>query len=133
MEAMVNIRTVTSFGVENSISSKYNEKLVEPYELAKQKGNLSGIFYGISKLIMFVVFALIFYIGTLFCRDYGVQFVDIFVAIYAIMFAAIRVGNNSQFMPDMAASKNSAANLFEILDGVDEDQLQQQHQSKMIT
>jgi ABC-type multidrug transport system fused ATPase/permease subunit len=80
---------------------------------------------------MFVVFALIFYIGTIFCRDFNVEFVNVFVAIYAIMFAAIRVGNNSQFMPDMAASKNSAANLFEILDGEDEDQIQEKHGSKM--
>jgi ABC-type bacteriocin/lantibiotic exporter with double-glycine peptidase domain len=28
MEAMVNIRTVTSFGVENTIMTKYNEKLL---------------------------------------------------------------------------------------------------------
>ena len=31
MEAMVNIRTVASFGFENSITHKYNEKLKKPY------------------------------------------------------------------------------------------------------
>lgn len=133
MEAMVNIRTVTSFGVENSIAAKYNEKLIKPYELAKRKGNLAGIFYGLSKASMYIVFALIFYIGALFVRDANVKFVDVFTALYAIMFAAMRTGNSMQFMPDMAASKNSAANLFEILDGEDEEQIQMKQESKMIT
>lgn len=132
MEAMVNIRTVTSFGVENSIAAKYNEKLIQPFELAKRKGNLAGIFYGLSKATMYIIFALIFYIGALFVRDYNVKFVDVFTALYAIMFAAMRTGNNMQFMPDMAASKNSAANLFEVLDGEDEEQIQKRENSKMV-
>jgi ATP-binding cassette subfamily B (MDR/TAP) protein 1 len=120
METLTNIRTVTSFGVENSIASNYNEKLIAPFNLAKTRGNLAGILYGISKFTMFLVFALVFYTGALFVRDDGVNFGDVFTAIFAIMFAAIRVGNNSQFMPDVAASKNSAASLFEIIDGEDE-------------
>jgi ATP-binding cassette subfamily B (MDR/TAP) protein 1 len=119
MEAMTNIRTVCSFGVENTIAAKYEEKLEEPYQLAKKKGNISGILYGLSQIVMFVVFALIFYIGTLFIRQFNTQFVDVFTAIYAIVFAAMTTGNNMQMMPDMASSKNSAANLFDILDGVD--------------
>lgn len=129
---MINIRTVMSFGVANTIAKKYDEKLVEPYELAKKKGNLAGIFYGLSRFVMFVNFAVIFYVGTLFVRDYGVSFGDIFTALFAIMFAAMRTGNNMQFMPDIAASKNSAANLFSIMDGEDEDQLQEKQQSRMI-
>lgn len=35
------------------------------------------------------------------------------------MFAGMTAGNNSHFMPDTAACKNSAANLFEILDSQD--------------
>jgi ATP-binding cassette subfamily B (MDR/TAP) protein 1 len=89
--------------------------------LAKKKGNISGILYGVSQIVMFIVFALIFYIGTLFIRQYNLQFVDVFTAIYAIVFAAMTTGNNSQMMPDAAAGKNSAANLFAILDEKDED------------
>jgi ATP-binding cassette subfamily B (MDR/TAP) protein 1 len=75
---------------------------------------------------MYVIFALIFYIGTLFVRDIpGVKFIDVFTAIYAIVFAAMTAGNNMHFMPDVAASKNSAASLFSILDEQDEDQLQE--------
>jgi len=33
-------------------------------------------------------------------------------------------GNNAYFLPDMAVAKQSAANLFEIIDAEDEDQIQ---------
>jgi ATP-binding cassette subfamily B (MDR/TAP) protein 1 len=131
-ESMVNIRTVTSFGYENMILDKYSEKLKVPFEIAIKKGNISGIMFGLSQLIMFVVFALIFYLGAIFIRDNGVSIADCFTAIYSIMFAGMTAGNNSHFMPDVASAKNSAANIFEILDGEDEDQLQVKTESKLL-
>lgn len=74
---------------------------------------------------MFVIFALIFYIGTIFIRDNpSVGVTDVFTAIYAITFSAMTVGNNAHFLPDVASGKNAAASLFEILDSEDEDQKQ---------
>lgn len=49
---------------------------------------------------------------------------NVFVAIFAILFSGMTAGNNGHFMPDVAASKAAAANIFEIQDGIDEDQLQ---------
>lgn len=113
----MNVRTVCSFGVENTIAKKYEDKLVEPEKFLLKKGQISGLLFGLSQINLFVVFGLIFYIGSLFVRDYGVKFVDLFTAIFSIVFAAMTTGNNTQFMPDAASSKASAANLFEILDG----------------
>jgi len=77
-----------------------------------KKGNVSGLLFGFSQIVMFVIFALIFYIGTLFIRDAGATPTDVFTAIYAITFSAMTAGNNSQFLPDIGAAKNAAANLF---------------------
>lgn len=55
-----------------------------------------------------------------------------FTAVFAIMFAGMTAGNNAHFMPDVAACKNSAANLFEIQDSQDEDQMQVTEGSKML-
>lgn len=111
-ESMINIRTVTSFGYENMILNKYSEKLILPFEIAVKKGNISGLLFGISQLIMYVVFALIFFLGSVFIRDNNLSIADVFTAIYSIMFAGMTAGNNSHFMPDVAAAKNSAANIF---------------------
>jgi hypothetical protein len=54
---------------------------------------------------MFIVFALIFFLGTVFIRNYGVSVGDVFTAIYAIVFGAMTVGNNSHFLPDIASAK----------------------------
>lgn len=82
---------------------------------------------------MFFTIAIIFYVGTLFIRDIrSVTTTDIFTAIYAITFSAMTVGNNSHFLPDVGAGKAAAANLFQILDSEDEDQLQIKEESKLL-
>lgn len=82
---------------------------------------------------MFTIFGILFYLGALFVRDNeGVSVEKMFTAIYAIMFAGMTAGNNAHFMPDTAACKNSAANLFEIQDSQDEDQMQIAEGSKLL-
>lgn len=81
---------------------------------------------------MFVVIALIFYLGSLFVRDAGVTPNEMFVAVFAIFFAGMTVGNNSQILPDIAECKVSAASLFRILDEKDEEQMQIEEQSQML-
>lgn len=100
--------------------------MVQPYRLAVKKGNASGFFFGLSQIVMFTVFGVLFFLGALFVRDNPetVTVQSMFTAIYAIMFAGMTAGNNAHFMPDAAACKNSAANLFEIQDSKDEEQLQ---------
>ena len=62
---------------------------------------------------MFVIFGVLFYWGAIFIGDnLDVTVTNMFTAVYAIMFAGMTAGNNSHFMPDTAACKNSAANLF---------------------
>jgi ATP-binding cassette subfamily B (MDR/TAP) protein 1 len=68
-EAMVNIRTVMSFGYENVVLNKYSNMLEKPFQLGVKKGNISGVLYGISQMVMFIIFALIFFLGTVFIRD----------------------------------------------------------------
>jgi hypothetical protein len=50
---------------------------------------------------MFVVIALIFYIGSLFVLKVGVSIQDMFTAIFGIFFSAMNVGNNSHILPDI--------------------------------
>jgi ABC-type multidrug transport system fused ATPase/permease subunit len=57
----------------------------------------------------------------------------VFTAIYAIVFGAMTVGNNSHFLPDIASAKEAAASLFEIIDAEDEDQIQVKENSKLLT
>lgn len=129
---MNNIRTVNSFGSEDIVRNKYNQKLEEPLKLGTKKGIISGALYGVSQFILFLVFGLIFYLGIVFLNRNNIEISDVFVAIYAIAFSGMTAGNNVHFMPDIGAAKKSAASLFEILDSTDEDQLQIETKSKML-
>ena len=120
-ETMLNIRTVNSFGYEDMIQKKYSEKLDEPLALGVNKGMVAGILFGLSQLILFVTFGLMYYLGSIFVRDNNLSVSDMFVALFAIVFAGMTAGNNAHFMPDVGEAKNAAANLFQILDGTDED------------
>ena len=80
--------------------------------LATRKGHISGILYGLSQFIMFIVIGLIFYLGSIFIRDHNLSIADVFTAIYAIIFAGMTAGNNSHFMPDVNTAKKAAAQLF---------------------
>lgn len=81
---------------------------------------------------MFIVIALIFYLGSLFVQNNAVAIDSMFTAIFAIFFSAMTVGNNSHILPDMAECKVSAGNLFLILDTKDEDQIQIDEKSKLL-
>lgn len=129
---MINIRTVTSFGSEDIVERKYSARLVEPEKVGVRKGMTSGFLYGLTQIIMFFVFGLIFYLGTVFMRDNNLEIANVFTAIYAIMFSGMTAGNNAHFMPDAAAAKISAINIFEIQDSQDEDQLQIVQNSKLL-
>lgn len=44
---------------------------------------------------MFSINSIIFYLGAVFHRDYGLTMKDMFAAIFAILFAAIGTGNSN--------------------------------------
>lgn len=73
MESMNNIRTVCSFGYENIIYNKYVKLLKVPEQFSVKNGLISGFFYGIGQFIMFLVIAVIFYLGAMFVANNGVS------------------------------------------------------------
>lgn len=52
------------------------------------------------------IYGFVCFLGAIFIRDNpDVSVEDVFTAIYAIVFGAMTVGNNSHFLPDIAAAK----------------------------
>ena len=41
----------------------------KPYELAIKKGNASGFFFGLSQIVMFIIFGVLFYVGAIFVKN----------------------------------------------------------------
>lgn len=63
------IRTVVSFGGENTEIKRYNEKLDEAEKRGIFKGVANGVGTGTFYMIMFLVYALAFWYGSILVRD----------------------------------------------------------------
>jgi hypothetical protein len=77
-----------------------------------KKGLTVGFFHGFGQFLMYMMIGLSFYIGSLFIKNANVSLSNMFTAIFAIIWAAFTIGNNSHIMPDVAEAKASAAYLF---------------------
>ncbi|KAM3147561.1 hypothetical protein pb186bvf_000368 [Paramecium bursaria] len=120
MEAVTNIRTVVSFGNEDIILNIYGEKVQLPLQKAAKRGVYAGLAFGFSQMQMFLINALIFYIGALLVAYHGLPVESMFKSILAITFATMGAGNNQAFAGDIGAAKNASKNIFELLDTEDE-------------
>ena len=65
-EAVSNIRTIAAFCSEEKVLKLYANELVKPSELSFKRGQISGIFFGISQFFIFSSYGLaLWYIYTL--------------------------------------------------------------------
>jgi len=115
-EAVNNMRTVASFGKEYKLLENYSLKLAGPLRASIINAHKSGLAFAAGQFINFGINGLVFYVSALFMRSYGLGFKDMFMAVMGIMMACMATGNALQFAPDVGSAKNSAMNIFRILD-----------------
>ena len=115
-EAMMNIRTVTSFGYgsENIFGKEYDRFLEKPLELSLKNSLVGGLLFGFAQSLLYFIIGLIFYLASVFLADPNneIEVQNSFTAIFAVFFAGMTAGNNSQFLPDIRNCKVSAGKLF---------------------
>ena len=61
--------------------------------------------------------------GILFTNNQIGDPKSIYIAIFSVIFAAMGVGQNSQFMPDLGKAKHAGASVFQILETKDEEEM----------
>lgn len=78
-EAVSNIRTVAAFCSEKKVLDLYARELVEPSKKSFNRGQIAGIFYGISQFFIFssyglalwyVIFPFFMALYSIFCSPY---------------------------------------------------------------
>lgn len=123
-DSVCNMRTLKSLGSITPFLDKFEGKLDEINQVNAEKFLTSSILNGMGKAMIMIVEGVIFYLAALvFQQGMVTSSRDVFTAVNAIIFAAIGVGQNTQFMPDMAKAKSSGAGIFDILETKDEEQL----------
>jgi ATP-binding cassette subfamily B (MDR/TAP) protein 1 len=111
-----NIRTVISFGNEKILLGFLDERLKKPQSMIPSKANVAGLSLGISNMTLFVIYAIIFYVGAVLHRSNGLSLENMLAAVFTVIFACMRAGFNLHFAGDIGEAENSATNIFKILD-----------------
>lgn len=120
VEALLNYKTVVSFNLQQKFINRYEDLLKEPLKIAVKRGNITGLGFGFAQAAISCIFALIFFLGALFIRNYHIGVLETYTAIYAVMFAAISAGGNLGFIGDMANAKVALLNVMHILEESEE-------------
>lgn len=82
--------------------------------------------------------SLIYYIGAIFVEEFNIKIVDLFTAIYAIMFSGVQVGCNIGFIGQISGACFNTTKYFETVgpSKIDEFELQSvsppSHQLRLI-
>lgn len=115
-EAVDNIDTVTSIGVQDVFIDKYDAELAAPLRNGRRTATVAGIAFGVSEALAQLLWAVSFWIGSLFVRNGNCDFLGLMKAITGLLFAGMSLGNISAMMPDLSKSKVAATMIFRLLD-----------------
>ncbi len=94
-DAILNYRTVASFGHEEQIVSDYDRLLEGPVSVAIRKCHSIALTFGFTQFIKFAVFAALYYFTALFMDKGWIPFTDgdkAWMAIFVMMFGASASG-----------------------------------------
>ncbi|XP_021283667.1 ABC transporter B family member 13-like [Herrania umbratica] len=114
-EAIVNIRTVASFGVEDRISIQFASQLNEPKKQAFLRGHISGVGYGVSQLFAFCSYALGLWYASVLIKQKQSNFGDIMKSFMVLIITALAVAETLALTPDIVKGSQTLGSVFGIL------------------
>ncbi|XP_065886098.1 ATP-dependent translocase ABCB1-like [Dysidea avara] len=120
-ESVSNIRTVVALGLEDNLSSKYNDSLYEPYKKALNSSHILGIGNGFTDGFIYFMYAIVFRFGTFLItldEDHTLhrEFDDIYTVFFALFFGIFSAAQGSTFLPNYAKARLSAKRIFALED-----------------
>ncbi|KAM7487975.1 hypothetical protein LguiB_025459 [Lonicera macranthoides] len=115
-DAVGSIRTVASFNAEEKVTELYQKKCEVPLKAGIKQGLISGTGWGLSMLLLFLVYATIFYAGARLVKAGDITFPQVFRVFYGLSMAAIGISQSGAFAPDTGKAKSAAASIFVLLD-----------------
>ncbi|KAJ4724862.1 ABC transporter B family protein [Melia azedarach] len=115
-DAVGSIRTVASFCAEDKVIELYQKKYEGPVKAGIRQGMIGGSAFGISFLMMYCAYALIFYVGGRFVEAGKTTFSDVFRVFFALTFAAMAVSQSGIFSTDTSKAQSAVVSIFGILD-----------------
>ncbi|CAN4128139.1 unnamed protein product [Withania somnifera] len=115
-EAVSNIRTVAAFCAEEKVTDLYARELVEPAERSFSRGQIAGIFYGVSQFFIFSSYALALWYGSVLMGKELTNFKAVMKSFMVLIVTALAMGETLAMAPDLIKGNQMVASVFEVLD-----------------
>ncbi|XP_043207373.1 ATP-dependent translocase ABCB1-like isoform X2 [Amphibalanus amphitrite] len=116
VEAISNVRTVASLGLENMFADRYEEQLKKTHSKYMKRAFLRGLVYGAAQTAPTVSYAVVFAIGKHLVIDGTVPYSHLFMITESLIYGTMVIGAAVAFSPDMNKAFISARRVFALLD-----------------
>ncbi|KAK4476391.1 hypothetical protein RD792_015542 [Penstemon davidsonii] len=114
-DAVGNIRTVASFCIQERIMEIYKNKCEGLTTNGTKRGIISGIGFGLSICLLYLVYAASFYAGSRLVQGGKSTPSDIFRVFFALNMVAITISTSNFSFSDSSKAKSAATSIFAIL------------------
>jgi ATP-binding cassette, subfamily B (MDR/TAP), member 1 len=115
-EAISNLQTLVSFNAQPFILERYTIEADVPVVIARRASIISGASFGVGQMMIFLVYALCFYVGAVLIEKDELTFDNMLQAIFALVIAGMNSGQSAQMAPDFVKAAISRDNIFGLLD-----------------
>ncbi|TKY58289.1 ABC transporter B family member 10 [Spatholobus suberectus] len=115
-EAVSNIRTVAAFCAEQKVLDLYANELVEPSKRSFNRGQIAGIFYGISQFFIFSSYGLALWYGSVLMEKELSSFKSVMKSFMVLIVTALAMGETLALAPDLLKGNQMVASIFEVMD-----------------
>ncbi|XP_048619094.1 ABC transporter B family member 2-like [Brassica napus] len=115
-ESVSNIRTVAAFCAEEKVLELYSKELLEPSKRSFRRGQVAGLFYGISQFFIFSSYGLALWYGSTLMDNKISSFNIVMKTFMVLIVTALAMGETLALAPDLLKGNQMIASIFEILD-----------------
>ncbi|KAF7030272.1 hypothetical protein CFC21_041852 [Triticum aestivum] len=115
-EAIGSIRTVASFGAEKRVITLYSQKCQASMKQGIRSGMVGGVGFSFSNLMLYLTYALCFYVGAQFVHDGKSTFQNVFRVYFALVFTAFGISQTSDMASDSTKGRESATSILSFID-----------------
>ncbi|KAJ4728629.1 ABC transporter B family-like protein [Melia azedarach] len=100
----------------DKILELYSRELVEPSKQSFTRGQIAGIFYGVSQFFIFSSYGLALWYGSVLMGKELANFKSVMKSFMVLIVTALAMGETLALIPDLLKGNQMAASVFEVLD-----------------
>ncbi|TMW55295.1 hypothetical protein Poli38472_013186 [Pythium oligandrum] len=115
-QALSNIRTVVSLGLEKWVINEYGELLLRPVAQGTRAAHINGLALGFSSFIMFAVYSLVFWYGGKLVHKDDITFQQLIRTLMAIMMSAQGIGSAASWIAESDNALLAGSSIFALVE-----------------